>query len=82
MVTILLIKFFINLKTILIWNFSEKCSYSNDFNFSLISNFLKILKNDKIDQFETINCENNYIYKEKNFKNFFCKTIIHQAKKF
>ena len=40
--------------------FSEKCSYSNDFNFSLISNFLKILKNDRIDKFETINCENNY----------------------
>tara|TARA_B100000530_G_scaffold336747_1_gene292501 strand:+ start:1590 stop:3380 length:1791 start_codon:yes stop_codon:yes gene_type:complete len=50
--------------------FSEKCSYSNDFNFSLISNFLKILKNDRIDKFETINCENNYICKEKNFKNF------------
>ena len=51
-------------------SFSERCSFSNDFNLSLISNFLKILKKDDLNNQKVINCINNYKTQNKNFKNF------------
>lgn len=49
--------------------FTESCSYSNAFNLSLISNFLKILKKNKINQYKKVYCKNNYQLNYKNFKN-------------
>jgi len=49
--------------------FSERCSYSNAFNSSLISNFLKILKNNEINKYKKVYCKNNYKLNQKNFKN-------------
>ena len=62
--------FFIFENNINMESFSERCSYSNNFNYSLISNFLKILKNDEIVEFERVNSDNDYKFDEKNFKNF------------
>lgn len=62
--------------------FSERCSYSNAFNSSLILNFLKILKTNKIKKYKTVYCKNNYKLNKKNFKNLhlnyypFSKKII------
>ena len=50
--------------------FSERCSFSNKFNLSIILNFLKLLKNEKINKFVVINTKNDYVFKEKKFKNF------------
>ena len=49
--------------------FSERCSYSNAFNSSLISNFLKILKNNEINKYKKVYCKNNYKLNQKTFKN-------------
>ena len=49
--------------------FSERCSFSNVFNLSLMSNFLKILKKNKINTYQKVYCKNNFKVNTKNFKN-------------
>jgi putative transferase (TIGR04331 family) len=49
--------------------FSERSSFSNTFNVSLISNFLKILRKNKINTYKKVYCKNNYKLDRKNFKN-------------
>jgi putative transferase (TIGR04331 family) len=62
--------------------FSERCSFSNAFNLSLISNFLKILKKNKINTYQNTYCENDFNVYTKKFKNLhnnyypFTKKII------